>query len=144
MPFGLIATLEGIYSKGYNNIVFENLNREIDPNFTFSAADQRPRYYSGRRSSAFDEIILFSNSNEGYTYNFVAQLQKQMERVLRVRFLTPMAVRRIFSRLLPVLLILTGVTYIAVNRPNHRKLALLILIPDTGFRLCYLPERIPE
>jgi hypothetical protein len=79
LPFGLIATLEGIYSKGYNNIVFENLNREIDPNFTFSATDQRPRYYSGRRNSAFDEIILFSNSNEGYTYNFVAQLQKQME-----------------------------------------------------------------
>jgi len=80
LPFGLVATLEGIYSKGYNNIIFENLNREIDPDFTFVGTDQRPRYYSNRRNNAFDEIILFSNSNKGYTYNFVAQLQKQMER----------------------------------------------------------------
>jgi hypothetical protein len=78
LPYGLVATLEGIYSKGYNNIIFENLNRAIDPNFTFDGADKRPRYLSNRINSAFDEIILFSNSNKGYTYNLVAQLQKQM------------------------------------------------------------------
>ena len=80
LPFGLIATLEGIYSKGRNNIIFENLNREVDPNFTYAGPDTRPRYYSGVRNATSNEVILFKNTNEGYTYNFVAQLQKQVER----------------------------------------------------------------
>ncbi|WP_164849871.1 TonB-dependent receptor [Mucilaginibacter limnophilus] len=77
LPWGLIGTIEAIYSKGINNVTFENLNREVDASFTFNGADQRPRYYTGRRNSQFDEIIVFGNSNKGYSYNFVAQLQKQ-------------------------------------------------------------------
>ncbi len=80
LPWGLFATIEGIFSKTYNNVNFTNLNRTVDPAFSFVGTDKRPRYISGRIDPNFDEIIKFSNTNEGYSYNFVAMLQKQFER----------------------------------------------------------------
>lgn len=77
LPWGLVASLEGIYSKGRNNILFENLNREVDPAFKYDGPDKRPRYYTGVRNTAFNEVIIFKNTNRGYTYNLVAALQKQ-------------------------------------------------------------------
>lgn len=77
LPWGIIATLEAIYSKTYNNVNFVNLNRTVDPSFTFAGVDKRPRYLAGRIDPGFDEIIKFENTNMGYSYNFVAELQKQ-------------------------------------------------------------------
>jgi hypothetical protein len=80
LPFGIVGSLEGIYSKGRNNIQFENLNREVDPSFTYAGPDNRPRYHTGVRNAAFNEVILFKNTNKGYTYNLVASFQKQFEK----------------------------------------------------------------
>lgn len=77
LPFGIIGTLEGIFSKTYNNINFTNLNRKVDSTFTFDAVDKRARFVTGRIDSKFDEIIKLSNTNEGYSYNVMAQLQKE-------------------------------------------------------------------
>jgi hypothetical protein len=79
LPWGIVATLEGIFSKTYNNVNFINMNRKVDPNFTFVGVDQRPRYFNGRINANFEEIIKFENSNLGYSYNVVAMLQKQFE-----------------------------------------------------------------
>jgi len=79
LPFGLVATIEALYSKGLNNVNFVNLNRQVDPNFTFTGPDQRPRFASARPNTSFNEIILLESSNEGYSYNFVGQLQKQLD-----------------------------------------------------------------
>jgi hypothetical protein len=80
LPWGLFATVEGIFSKTYNNVNFINLNRDVDEAFTFVGVDQRPRYLSGRIDPNFDEIIKFENTNEGYSYNVVAMLQKQFSK----------------------------------------------------------------
>ena len=80
LPWGLVATVEGIYSKTYNNVNFIDLNRTVDPAFTFDGADQRPRYFTGRIDANYDEIIKFENTNLGYSYNFVFMLQKQFEK----------------------------------------------------------------
>ncbi|MCK7538220.1 MAG: hypothetical protein MZV63_48340 [Marinilabiliales bacterium] len=80
LPWGLFATVEGIFSKTYNNVNFINLNRVVDESFTFVGADQRPRYVSGRIDPDYDEIIKFENTNLGYSYNVVAMLQKQFEK----------------------------------------------------------------
>lgn len=77
LPWGIIATMEGIFSKTYNNVNFINLNRKVDPAFAFVGVDQRPRYVSGRIDPNFEEIVKFENTNEGYSYNFVFMLQKQ-------------------------------------------------------------------
>lgn len=89
LPFGIVATVEGIFSKTLNNINFTNLNRQAVPEFTFSGPDNRPRYTArstnplsrdytsaNRINSNFEEIIKLSNTNKGYSYNFVFQLQK--------------------------------------------------------------------
>ena len=80
LPWGLFATVEGIFSKTYNNVNFINLNRVVDEAYSFVGADQRPRYVSGRIDPDFDEIIKFENTNLGYSYNVVAMLQKQFEK----------------------------------------------------------------
>jgi hypothetical protein len=79
LPWGVVATIEGIYSKTFNNVNFIDLNRTVDPNFQFTGVDQRPRYLTGRIDPNFDEIIKFENTSLGYSYNFVFQLQKQFD-----------------------------------------------------------------
>jgi hypothetical protein len=79
LPGDIFATIEGVFSKTYNNVNFINLNRKVDATYTFSGADQRPRYVTGRVNSAWDEIIKFENTNKGYSYNVVFMLQKQFK-----------------------------------------------------------------
>jgi hypothetical protein len=80
LPWDVVATVEGIFSKTYNNVNFINMNRKVDPAFTFVGVDQRPRYYSGRVNASYDEIVKFENTNEGYSYNVVLMLQKQFDK----------------------------------------------------------------
>jgi hypothetical protein len=77
LPWGIIATVEAIFSKTYYNVNFINLNRKIDQAFLFDGVDKRPRYLSGRADANFEEIIKFENRNVGYSYNLVVMLQKQ-------------------------------------------------------------------
>jgi hypothetical protein len=79
LPGGIVATIEGIFSKTYNNVNFINLNRQVDPAFTFTGVDQRPRYVTGRLDANFEEIIKFENTNQGYSYNLVFMLNKQFD-----------------------------------------------------------------
>jgi len=79
LPWGVIATIEGIYSKTYNNVNFIDMNRVVDPAFTFTGVDQRPRYVTTKIDANYYEIIKFENTNLGYSYNFVFMLQKQFD-----------------------------------------------------------------
>jgi hypothetical protein len=93
LGWGLIATVEGIFSKTYNAVDFKNLNRKVDESFSFIGPDQRPRYTAGstdptnsrynsssRLDANYEEIIKFTNTNEGYSYNLIFQLQKQFDK----------------------------------------------------------------
>lgn len=95
LPLGLILTVEGIFSKTLNNINFVNINRQVDPTFEFSGPDKRPRYTAGSTSptnkayssaaridSKFEEIVKLENTNKGYSYNLVVQLQKEFNKSL--------------------------------------------------------------
>jgi uncharacterized protein (UPF0333 family) len=92
LPWGLIGTIEAIYSKTYNNINFTNLNRVPQEGFQFAGPDKRPRFttvstnpttggyvQAGRVDGNFEDIIKLSNTNEGYSYNVMFQLQKQFD-----------------------------------------------------------------
>lgn len=85
LPWDIYGTVEGIFSKTYNNVSFNNLQRQVDEAFTFNGADKRPRYLSGRVDGNYDEIINFTNTNEGYSYNLVAMLQKQFDNGLNAQ-----------------------------------------------------------
>ena len=81
LPWGVIGTLEGLYSKSVNEIVYRNLNLVQ----TGTSAYGRPIYgnapgFSGdpsRRDENFTNALLLENTNEGYEYSLTAQLRKQ-------------------------------------------------------------------
>lgn len=81
LPYGITGTLEGIYSKTINNIVYSDLNIKesttpIASDLT-NGADTRINYAGDRvNSTDFTNVILMDNSNKGYTYSLTAQLQK--------------------------------------------------------------------
>jgi outer membrane receptor for ferrienterochelin and colicin len=85
LPYGIIATVEGIYSKTLNNVVYKDINMlpstgTLNPILS-GGADNRP-IYPGRISGStgpFTNVILLENSNKGYTYTLTGQLQKTFD-----------------------------------------------------------------
>jgi hypothetical protein len=78
LPFGLIGTLEGIFSKDVNGIYYINANL-VDPTQNFSGADTRPIYPGGaanRIVNKIDNAVVLKNQNEGYAYNFAVSLER--------------------------------------------------------------------
>ncbi|MBA9078230.1 MULTISPECIES: TonB-dependent receptor [Rufibacter] len=79
LPLGIIATVEGIYTKTLNDIVYRDINL-VNPITNLTGPDRRPLYptsSSARRiSQDFTNVILLDNTSKGYSYNLTGQLQK--------------------------------------------------------------------
>lgn len=86
LPGGILATLEGIYTKTLNNIAYSNINLAppvgvADPAYN-KGFDTRAAFSSstgagGRRLNPnITNAILLSNTNKGYAYNVTVQLSK--------------------------------------------------------------------
>jgi hypothetical protein len=87
LPFGFTGTLEFVYSKSLNEIFYQNIN--IGPNGQTNAFDGRvlmgSQSTSGSRrygnpnylNDDFREVIMLSNTSEGYQWTVSAQLQKE-------------------------------------------------------------------
>ncbi|HVO73791.1 MAG TPA: carboxypeptidase regulatory-like domain-containing protein [Ignavibacteriaceae bacterium] len=75
LPWNMIGTLEFIYSKSINDLVYEKIN--LNPSTARIPDDGRPRY-GGTNSgnNNFFDVLLLKNTDEGYQYNFTAQLQR--------------------------------------------------------------------
>mgnify|MGYP000975277676 CR=1 FL=1 len=86
LPWGLIGTLEAMYTKTINNVLYYNLRYEKTGNLTGSG-DDRPIWSridlgkdpSTDKNRAYTDIILGTNTNKGYAYNLTAQLQKTFD-----------------------------------------------------------------
>lgn len=78
LPGDISATVEGIYTKTLNNIVYTNINTdtEVGFNWTGTGGDDRPVYTRSNIDNTYSAIYLASNTNEGYTYNLTASLAK--------------------------------------------------------------------
>lgn len=85
-PFGIVATIEGAYTKDLNAVYHQNVNL---PNSVGepSGADKRPIFYNinpttgattsaNRVNSNISDAILMRNTNEGYSYFVTAKLEK--------------------------------------------------------------------
>lgn len=89
LPYGIIATLEGVYSKTLNNVVYKDINMSpsttrLNPTLsggttTSAPADNRPTYPGRVDATNFTNVILLSNSNQGYTYTLTGQVQKTFD-----------------------------------------------------------------
>jgi len=82
LPFDLVGTLEGIYSKTLNNVMYNDVNqRPAAANFT--GADDRPYYAAStnarRLNARINDAILLFNTDEGYSYSLTAKLERQFK-----------------------------------------------------------------
>ncbi|MFN2397590.1 MAG: TonB-dependent receptor domain-containing protein [Gemmatimonadaceae bacterium] len=82
--WGLVATLEGLYTLGLNNFFYINRNlvgtRGTDRNGRVIYGDSIRTNGAGRPalvSSRFSEVIDVTNQSEDYSYNLTAQLEKR-------------------------------------------------------------------
>ncbi|HEX7356414.1 MAG TPA: carboxypeptidase regulatory-like domain-containing protein [Ignavibacteriaceae bacterium] len=77
LPWGMIGTLEFMYSKSINDLLYEKLN--IVPSTRNVVDDGRPIYGgTDRKNNNFNDVLLLKNTDEGYTYNLTAQVQRNV------------------------------------------------------------------
>jgi hypothetical protein len=81
LPGGITATLEGIYTKTLNNVVYTNVNSdtEVDFNWTNTGGDDRPVFKRDEIDEQYSAIYVGHNTNEGYTYTVTAALAKDFD-----------------------------------------------------------------
>lgn len=77
LPWDLDGTVEVTYTKTLNNMDVKQIN--IKPSTeTLGGADDRPVIdFSDKIDPTYSNVTLVGNTNEGYTFNFTAQLSKQ-------------------------------------------------------------------
>lgn len=82
LPFGVIGTLEGIYTKDLNATYHRNANF-ADQVGTFAGADERPRFggtnATTRVNVAQTAAIVLDNTDKGYQYFVTGQLRKAFD-----------------------------------------------------------------
>ncbi|QJB29963.1 TonB-dependent receptor [Chitinophaga oryzae] len=80
LPWGMVGTLEGIFTKTLNNVNYYNLAYVKNGNQTVTGngGDNRPIYRKIGTDTlgAYPNIYYAENTSKGYTYSFTAQLQK--------------------------------------------------------------------
>jgi hypothetical protein len=78
LPYGFVATLEGVFSQLINQPLYRNLKLgSAVPN----RIDGRPiftRDGGGTAGANFSDAFLLTNTSQGYQFNIIAQVQKQI------------------------------------------------------------------
>jgi hypothetical protein len=82
LPGGVIATLDAIYSKTLNNVVYQNINIKgvtgtLAPGLS-GGQDLRPTY-GGKVNSTFTNALLLDNTSKGSSYSLTGQLSKSFD-----------------------------------------------------------------
>jgi hypothetical protein len=79
LAWDMVATLEGIYSKTINNVLYYNVNFEKSTETLTGGPDNRPLFTGDEIDGDYTRVILGTNTNKGYSYNITAQLQKPFD-----------------------------------------------------------------
>lgn len=81
LPWGLVGTLEAVYTKTLNNVRYQNLNLRPATASLTGTPDDRPIYNQNSRIyPTYQGIFLATNTSRGYSYNLVAQLSKTFDK----------------------------------------------------------------
>lgn len=73
---GWDISLEGIYTKTLNNIVYTNVNSNPAISFNWVGKDTRPVFGRANIDNTYSAVYVGSNTSEGYTYNLTASIAK--------------------------------------------------------------------
>ncbi len=80
LPFGFIGTIEFLYGKTLYDMLYKNLNRQIlkaSNGRDSTLPDGRPVYSRSDVSPLFTNVILMTNTTQGYQTSVTVQVQKQ-------------------------------------------------------------------
>jgi len=80
LPGGIIATIEGIYTKSINEIFHRDANLKNPSGKLTGTGDTRDVFPGGsanRVNSFITNAIILDNTSKGYAYNITGQLQKR-------------------------------------------------------------------
>jgi hypothetical protein len=80
LPFGIVATVEGIVTKTLNEINYENINLTYPTEKI--VGDGRPRHTVRLANSKFQNVLLINNTSKGYQYSITGSLQKSWSKNL--------------------------------------------------------------
>lgn len=93
LPFGIKGTLEGLYSKTLNNIMYKNLGVEESGKYLDNGADKRPIYQNvinpatgASYTNEYTGIVYLTNTSKGYTYSITGKLEKSFNFGLNTMF----------------------------------------------------------
>jgi len=82
LGWGTVLTVEGIYTKTLNNVLYYNMNVSPNPDFTLAGADNRPHWDNSKLDPNYTRVMVGTNTSKGYTYNLTVQLQKKFSKGL--------------------------------------------------------------
>lgn len=73
LPFGLVLTLEGLFSQNVEGVVYRNLNLSAA---TTVLPDGRRRYVDNTANDAYTSVIQIANNNKGHSYIGTVSLER--------------------------------------------------------------------
>lgn len=76
LPWGIIGTIEGIYTKTLQDIAYQDLNLAASTQQLHLGSTTRPFYGSQVDPTNYSNIVLLKNTNKGYAYNVTVQFVK--------------------------------------------------------------------
>ena len=81
LPYGIIGSLEFIYTKTLNNVLWKDVNLKPSTANATGTPDDRPlfNYKNNGIDSKYTQIMLGDNTSKGYSYNLTAQLRKDFD-----------------------------------------------------------------
>lgn len=74
--WGLIGSLEGVFTKTVNNANYKNINISENGEGTVKLGPTTRPLWTKRTSAAYSDVLLLTNTSKGYSYNLTAQIQK--------------------------------------------------------------------
>jgi outer membrane receptor for ferrienterochelin and colicin len=83
LPGGVVATLEGLYTRGMNNFVYENINRveqsgtAADGRTLFGTFNATGQATFARVDPRLDAVLEAKNQSRDYSYSVTGQLRKR-------------------------------------------------------------------
>lgn len=78
LPWNMVGTLEGIFTKTLNNVVYYNYNSKPATKQMTMGPDNRWMYEGGSIEKRYARVMVGDNTHKGYGFNITAQLQKNL------------------------------------------------------------------
>lgn len=77
LPWGIVATIEGVYTKTIKDISYQDINL-APSSLTLDLGNgvTRPFYNSVRNNANYTNVLLLSNTSQGYSYNMYVRFEK--------------------------------------------------------------------